>query len=1549
MTTATAAPNTLTPQSPWPGLRSFGEDDRGFFFGRERETAELLTLVQRSGVVIVYGQSGLGKTSLLQAGLFHALREVSLLPFRLRIDHGDAAPTAAAQIKDALIAALDAAGVQGPRPGPNETLWEYFHRRDLDLWGARNRLIKPVIAFDQFEEVFTLGQRSEKAIARVVELVADLESLLEHRAPEAVRARLEQRPDDALKYDFQHEGVKFIISLREDFLAQLDTWRTRMPSLLPNRFRLERLTGAQALEVVERAGGSLVDPAVAKEIVDFVSRSQRRAQAGALQARNVEPALLSVVCDELNRRRLNRNQAQITPDLLSGEREGIIAGFYARAFEDVEPRARDWVEEELLTASGYRDRAAQEDALRSGVRETDLDKLVDRRILHREERDGVVWLELTHDLLTDPAYASHTQREQRQLAEEARRREAETAMRLRRTTRLAAGFAVLSLAMVVAVIYAFTMSKRAADAQASMQREYNRAVGAETAAGAAAARAEQSAAMAKTEAEQASTSFNTAMGMAEPLGQALRDFVHGDMRLLTPAVLEVIGRADDSYKRLESQDATKTADRRAAFLATAAQALRDVGHLTEAAARADEAVTTLDKEVPTDATGRRAIQAEAVYARGAAYAATGRMAQARRDYSEAATLAQAEAKATGATFDLTRIVVLTDLGLGELDRWSLAGSSAESHYQHVLSLLGGTKRQARDADQALADSWRVEALIGLGASISDSAEQDRRFARADETLQRLASADPDNLRLLRLSAEVGLFRANTAGALDRTWLGAQLAEKADEASQHLVQHDRDNLQWKLVAARTSRVVGRLARQRQRWPEAHKAFESGDKLLGDLLKAEPSWRLARYTHATLLWERGETYLEFEQALKQAQPAHVIVLNTILPLIELSKGEYEVGIRRAPGDGEFVRALSLAIGGLANAHLAHADYDDVIQLSTQAIKALAPLERGTRTDENVLSNKRYYLELQGLAWDGEKKWKEAEDTYGRLVDVSGQLATRTRLASDEELLAAAFQHLGNAWWSAGDRVEAAAEYAHASDAVTRALAVAPTDATSLDRGVWVHVNQARLRPPDDFAARLDHLKTASDFAWTGLLQEAWNKRLQEGLGQVNADLNALKAAIGAATPAAAGSAALLARLNPLIADRQIVKLVDWVTRPMMPGAWVNLVDVDKGPSDFSNARLLVMAAYPRLAADQIFAIRMVPLSFRSNGDALYEAGVEMDTGDRGVVAFVTKPRTVNPADSTKPSVIASSGRFVLIDGNTSAVSQMNSESAPLLDTVEHASAYMRFYLGAFHGPLGPYAIVERDADVLWTPDPPTTMRNAVDKQLVPLQLTKQTDGSWHVAGTVMYGDTLRRLTLTVTPTGAIKDDNVTTLVVDVPVHAEYMSDAGVKNVRDIRAVEERALPIYQNQLEETPKDLTLLNRVRGLAERIGRWKDATTAQQTILEVLRADPKTTKEDLASNYNTLSWYLLFVRDFTGALAAAEAGRKLDSANLYLDTNRAHALLFLGRLTDAEAVYRSHLGQKLSPTQSWEAAILQDFDDLEKAGVTSPEEAKIKKIMGGK
>ena len=78
---------TIDRENPWPGLASFTEEARGFFFGREKETEELTRLVKRQTLTVLFGQSGLGKSSLLQAGLFPILRESDHLPLYLRLDH----------------------------------------------------------------------------------------------------------------------------------------------------------------------------------------------------------------------------------------------------------------------------------------------------------------------------------------------------------------------------------------------------------------------------------------------------------------------------------------------------------------------------------------------------------------------------------------------------------------------------------------------------------------------------------------------------------------------------------------------------------------------------------------------------------------------------------------------------------------------------------------------------------------------------------------------------------------------------------------------------------------------------------------------------------------------------------------------------------------------------------------------------------------------------------------------------------------------------------------------------------------------------------------------------------------------------------------------------------------------------------------------------------------------------------------------------------------------------------------------------------------------
>ena len=70
----------LGPDNPWPGLNQFCEDHDRYFRGRDEEKAALFRLVKSETLTILFGKSGLGKSSLLQAGLFPVLRQAGYFP-----------------------------------------------------------------------------------------------------------------------------------------------------------------------------------------------------------------------------------------------------------------------------------------------------------------------------------------------------------------------------------------------------------------------------------------------------------------------------------------------------------------------------------------------------------------------------------------------------------------------------------------------------------------------------------------------------------------------------------------------------------------------------------------------------------------------------------------------------------------------------------------------------------------------------------------------------------------------------------------------------------------------------------------------------------------------------------------------------------------------------------------------------------------------------------------------------------------------------------------------------------------------------------------------------------------------------------------------------------------------------------------------------------------------------------------------------------------------------------------------------------------------------
>jgi PDZ domain len=394
----TGSPLELSPDNPWPGLQSFDEASQAFFFGLHAETDALFRLVRRATLTLFYGRSGLGKTSLLQAGLFPRLREANLLPVPIRLDYGPKAPPLLSQVKQAVANALSEAGIDVRSPAEGESLWEYFHHSDVDFWDAQNRLVTLVLVFDQFEERFTLGRQLADTDAQAEVCLAELSQLVENRPPPLLKTKFEAQADGVGSYDFNKRSCKVILSLREDFLPELENLRDRFPSILENTLRLQAMNEAQAMDVVLGPGSQLVSEQVAAEIVRFVGRADQWSQVCC----TVEPVLLSVVLYGLNQRRRQNQQPTITSDLLLGSREQILDDFYEEALEGLPARARLLVEDGLLTNSGRRDTLAWEDALAEfGVDEQEVLTLIDRHLLRREDRSDGARIELVHDRVAD--------------------------------------------------------------------------------------------------------------------------------------------------------------------------------------------------------------------------------------------------------------------------------------------------------------------------------------------------------------------------------------------------------------------------------------------------------------------------------------------------------------------------------------------------------------------------------------------------------------------------------------------------------------------------------------------------------------------------------------------------------------------------------------------------------------------------------------------------------------------------------------------------------------------------------------------------------------------------------------------------------------------------------------------------------------------------------------------------------------------------------------------------------------------------------------------
>jgi hypothetical protein len=156
-------------ERPWMGLHSFPEDSADYFHGRRVEADEMYSLCVRETLALLYGKSGLGKTSLIQAAIAPRLRDNDYLPVVARLNYDGRAPSLIEQVVQHLRNSVQISKADLVFPPEFGTLWELFHHKQFEIWSRTSRSLQtPVLILDQFEEYIISGviRRSERTCWR---------------------------------------------------------------------------------------------------------------------------------------------------------------------------------------------------------------------------------------------------------------------------------------------------------------------------------------------------------------------------------------------------------------------------------------------------------------------------------------------------------------------------------------------------------------------------------------------------------------------------------------------------------------------------------------------------------------------------------------------------------------------------------------------------------------------------------------------------------------------------------------------------------------------------------------------------------------------------------------------------------------------------------------------------------------------------------------------------------------------------------------------------------------------------------------------------------------------------------------------------------------------------------------------------------------------------------------------------------------------------------------------------------------------------------------
>jgi len=423
----------------YPGAKPFTAEERNIFFGRNEDIDNLRRLIELEQLVVLYGKSGLGKSSLINAGIIPELEKDGVFePLVIRFGAWTEEKTESPKeittrfLRDGFPGdtALDKVI---PR---EDSIW--YHAKARHLLGGGEQLI---LFFDQFEELFSYPE------VQVQEFKDQMAELLRRRPPQRYEQMLEVMAlqGSELLSDEEEAAVlaplkvRSVFAIRSDRMHLLDRLSDHLPAILRNNYELQALTPESARQAIVRPAaekGAFLTPAFTygqdaiERILDFLKDDAGR----------VEGIQLQILCQSFEEKVRREGLTHLSAADI-GDLEQIIANYYRDKIESLGPEeeqlaARRLIEEGLVLEEEKQRLTLHEGQIGGlfGVGSDLLQKLVDSHLLRMEPaaRGGYTY-ELSHDTLVAPVLAAKQKRqeEERRIAEE-RAREEQAEQRKRR-------------------------------------------------------------------------------------------------------------------------------------------------------------------------------------------------------------------------------------------------------------------------------------------------------------------------------------------------------------------------------------------------------------------------------------------------------------------------------------------------------------------------------------------------------------------------------------------------------------------------------------------------------------------------------------------------------------------------------------------------------------------------------------------------------------------------------------------------------------------------------------------------------------------------------------------------------------------------------------------------------------------------------------------------------------------------------------------------------------------------------------------------------------